>query len=69
MFAFDLLYLNGESLVRDTLKRRRQLLHDNFKVTEGEFMFAKAMDSVDVDQISEFLDDSIKVSLSVPLSV
>jgi len=62
VFAFDLLYLNGDSLVREPLLRRRQLLHDNFKVTEGEFMFAKAMDSVDVDQISEFLDESIRDS-------
>merc|ERR1712212_1073680 len=31
VFAFDLLYLNGESLVKKTFEDRRQMLRDNFK--------------------------------------
>ena len=40
MYAFDLLYLNGESLVRSPLSRRRELLMKNFKrVYEGDLDF------------------------------
>ena len=31
VFAFDLLYLNGESLVTKSFEERRQMLRDNFK--------------------------------------
>lgn len=37
VFAFDLLFLNGESLVRLPFKRRRQLLRDSFTEIEGQF--------------------------------
>ena len=60
VYAFDLLYLNGESLVKKTFRERRQLLRDNFKEVEGEFTFATAMDSKDTDEIGEFLEESIK---------
>ena len=32
IFAFDLLYLNGEALVKKTFRERRELLHKHFKV-------------------------------------
>ncbi len=32
IFAFDLLYLNGEPLVKKTFRERRELLHKHFKV-------------------------------------
>jgi DNA ligase 1 len=59
IFAFDLLYLNGEALVTKTLKERRELLYASFSEIPGEFMFAKAMDSCSVDDIQTFLDASI----------
>ena len=31
LFAFDLLYLNGESLIKKTLRERRELLHKNIR--------------------------------------
>ncbi|XP_068097108.1 DNA ligase 1 [Hyperolius riggenbachi] len=62
VYAFDLLYLNGESLVREPFSRRRQLLRESFLETEGEFMFATYMDTANTDEISEFLDQSIKDS-------
>nr|XP_053651259.1 DNA ligase 1-like isoform X1 [Cherax quadricarinatus] len=60
LFPFDLLYLNGEALVREPFERRRALLRENFKEVEGEFVFAKSMDSTNTEDIEEFLEESIK---------
>lgn len=38
---FDLLYLNGHSLVRETLRTRRTLMRKSFKHTEGFLHFAR----------------------------
>lgn len=62
LYAFDLIYLNGQSLVREPLSRRRQLLRENFVETEGEFVFATSLDTKDMDQIAEFLEQSVKDS-------
>ncbi|WAQ96632.1 DNLI1-like protein [Mya arenaria] len=60
VYAFDLLYHNGESLVREPLRRRRQLLRDSFQEVAGEFVFATSMVSSNTEEISEFLEESIK---------
>ena len=65
VFPFDLLYFNGESLVKKTFEERRRLLRENFKEVEGEFVFAKSMDSTDIEDIQEFLDESIKGKLFI----
>ncbi|XP_065826274.1 DNA ligase 1-like isoform X2 [Oscarella lobularis] len=62
LFAFDIIFLNGESLVCEPLAKRRELLHSSFKEINGEFMFAKSMVASDTDAISSFLDESIKGS-------
>ncbi|KAJ0059194.1 hypothetical protein NL108_009132, partial [Boleophthalmus pectinirostris] len=62
VYAFDLLYLNGESLVKQPLSRRRALLHESFSEVEGEFVFAKSIDSDNTDTIAEFLEQSVKDS-------
>ncbi|CEJ04812.1 Putative DNA ligase [Rhizopus microsporus] len=59
VFAFDCLYLNGKSLLRDPLEVRRQKLRDAFQETENEFYFAKHMDSNNIEDIQTFLDVSI----------
>ncbi|KAM4556092.1 DNA ligase 1 [Fundulus diaphanus] len=62
VYAFDLLYLNGESLVRQPLCRRRELLRESFTEVEGEFVFARAIDSHDTETIAEFLEQSVRDS-------
>ncbi|KAK9363072.1 hypothetical protein V1504DRAFT_447306 [Lipomyces starkeyi] len=62
IFAFDMLYANGKSLLQTPLSERRKLLHESFNEVEGEFTFAKYMDGINVDEIQEFLDQSVKDS-------
>jgi len=60
VYAFDLLYLNGESLVKQPFSKRRELLRSSFKEIEGEFVFAKSIISSNTEDIAEFLEESIK---------
>ncbi|VDI27175.1 DNA ligase 1 [Mytilus galloprovincialis] len=60
VYAFDLLYLNGESLVTQPFRRRRELLHQSFEEIEGEFVYAKSKILSDTEEIAEFLDESVK---------
>ncbi|OBR13957.1 DNA ligase [Colletotrichum higginsianum IMI 349063] len=62
VFAFDLLYLNGEAIVERPLRERRDLLEDAFQPVEGEFSFATHMDGQELEQIQVFLDESVKAS-------
>ncbi|KAK1835114.1 ATP-dependent DNA ligase [Podospora conica] len=62
VFAFDLLYLNGEAVVEKPLRERRDLLHKAFQPIEGEFAFATSMDGQELDDIQTFLDESVKAS-------
>ncbi|KAJ8272672.1 hypothetical protein GJAV_G00092040 [Gymnothorax javanicus] len=62
VYAFDLLYLNGESLVKEPLSRRRALLKESFEEQEGEFVFAQALDSNNTETIGEFLEQSVRDS-------
>ena len=60
VFAFDLLYLNGESYLQKPLAERRAALHASLHVLPRDFEFAQASDAADVDAIQEFLLESIK---------
>ncbi|KAI0202183.1 ATP-dependent DNA ligase [Astrocystis sublimbata] len=62
VFAFDLLYLNGEAVVEKSLRERRELLHGAFQPVEGEFTFATHMNGQELEEIQVFLDDSVKAS-------
>ena len=61
--AFDLMYLNGKSLLSKTLAERRELLHRHFSAVPGKFQFAKSVDHLengDTQVIEEFLDAAVK---------
>ncbi|GAA6015945.1 hypothetical protein JCM10207_006815 [Rhodosporidiobolus poonsookiae] len=60
LFAFDLLYLNGEPLLEKNLRERRELLRAHLQPVEGEFAYATSEDASTVDEIQVFLDKSIK---------
>lgn len=62
VFAFDLLYLNGEAIVEKSLRERRELLSTAFAPVEGEFAFAVHMNGKELDEIQQFLDESVKAS-------
>lgn len=62
VFAFDMLFYNGEALVKRTLRERRELLHEAFESVEGEFAFAQYGDTKDIEEIQHLLDESVKAS-------
>lgn len=59
LFGFDLLYLNGEPLLQETLQRRRELLREHFQPVVNEFDFATHRDCTTTEEIQTFLDESI----------
>ncbi|KAF1953341.1 ATP-dependent DNA ligase [Byssothecium circinans] len=62
VFAFDLLYLNGEALVNQTLRDRRKHLLSAFEPVEGEFAFAKFSNTNELEEIQTLLEESVKAS-------
>eukprot|EP01006_Ploeotia_vitrea_P010427 TRINITY_DN27078_c0_g1_i1.p1 TRINITY_DN27078_c0_g1~~TRINITY_DN27078_c0_g1_i1.p1 ORF type:complete len:872 (-),score=134.83 TRINITY_DN27078_c0_g1_i1:312-2771(-) len=62
LFAFDLLLLNGESLLQKPFGERRANLHKSFDSIPGEFFFATHKDLDDPDDIQAFLNESIASS-------
>ncbi|KAI1074669.1 ATP-dependent DNA ligase [Whalleya microplaca] len=62
VFAFDLLFLNGEAIVEKPLRERRELLQGAFTPVEGEFAFASHMNGQELEEIQTFLDESVKAS-------
>ncbi|ODQ67022.1 ATP-dependent DNA ligase [Nadsonia fulvescens var. elongata DSM 6958] len=62
VFGFDILYFNGRSLLRSSLKERREVLKSAFQEVEGIFSFAKYVDSSFLEDIQVFLDKSVEDS-------
>jgi len=59
IYAFDCLYCNGSNLLQAPLTKRREALYGAFQEVPGEFFFATAKISRDVDELQVFLEDSI----------
>ena len=60
IYAFDMLYLNGESMVPKSLRERRDAMRNSLNEIEGKLAFATCSDTNDTDEIAVFLDESIK---------
>ena len=60
LFSFDLLYLNGISLLNETLLKRRELLYNSFNEIKDQFQFATKLDSKNPEEIQLFMNDSIQ---------
>ena len=62
VFAFDILFLNGEALVNKSFRERREKLHNALQPVEGEFAFAQFGNTNNIDEIQILLDESVKAS-------
>ena len=60
IFAFDLLYLNGESLIEKPFRERRRLLHQSLRCIPGELVFAESKTTSNIDEIQMYLEQSVK---------
>ena len=63
LFAFDLMYLNGEELLDRPFRERRSLLKSLFKEIPHRFTWVKSQDatSADVDAVSEFFKQATDI--------
>ncbi|KAK6246843.1 hypothetical protein QUC31_018408 [Theobroma cacao] len=62
IFAFDILYLNGQPLLQEQLKVRKERLYDSFEEEAGFYQFATALTSNELDEIQAFLDSAVSLS-------
>eukprot|EP00514_Thraustochytrium_sp_LLF1b_P007215 CAMPEP_0184536894 /NCGR_PEP_ID=MMETSP0198_2-20121128/16706_1 /TAXON_ID=1112570 /ORGANISM="Thraustochytrium sp., Strain LLF1b" /LENGTH=750 /DNA_ID=CAMNT_0026930113 /DNA_START=103 /DNA_END=2355 /DNA_ORIENTATION=- len=58
--AFDLLLLNGRSLLETTLLERRTLLRQHFKEVPHKFCFATSHDGKELEEIETFLNKAVE---------
>ncbi|TKY67157.1 DNA ligase 1 [Spatholobus suberectus] len=62
IFAFDLLYLNGQALLQENLRVRREHLYVSFEEESGFLQFATSITSNDVEEIQKFLNKAVDAS-------
>ncbi|CDH51139.1 dna ligase [Lichtheimia corymbifera JMRC:FSU:9682] len=64
VMAFDLMYLNGESLLRMSFRERRGRLRDHFVPKQGVFDFAEGIEAhgvpEDQEKVYAFFDKSVR---------
>uniref|UniRef100_A0A7N0RCW6 ATP-dependent DNA ligase family profile domain-containing protein n=1 Tax=Kalanchoe fedtschenkoi TaxID=63787 RepID=A0A7N0RCW6_KALFE len=65
IYAFDILYCNGQSLIKEQLNfegRYDILLYDSFEQESGYFQFDSSIRSNDLEDKQNFLDDALDYS-------
>ncbi|ETO15788.1 DNA ligase I [Reticulomyxa filosa] len=60
VYAFDLLFINGQSLLSEPFEVRRSKMHQAFEPKQGEFAFAHYKDTTDPEEIQQFLDLAVE---------
>ncbi|XP_955245.1 DNA ligase 1 (precursor), putative [Theileria annulata] len=60
LYPFDILYLNGESLVTEPLSKRREYLYDCLTPIPGTLVFAQNKNFDSIEQIDDFLQTAIQ---------
>lgn len=61
VFAFDIIWLNGASLMQRSLRDRRSLLAEHFNTSiTGEFELARCIETDDADELRQFLRQSLE---------
>ncbi|GIQ81488.1 DNA ligase, ATP-dependent [Kipferlia bialata] len=59
IYAFDVLYLNGHSLLQTDLGERRELLHEHFQEKTGVFFYAQYRDMTADSDLMSFLTEAV----------
>lgn len=62
LFAFDILCHNGEPLINASLRERQDILQKVTKPVDGEFKYATRLITANVEELQQFLDQSVKDS-------
>ncbi|CAG8632395.1 373_t:CDS:10, partial [Ambispora leptoticha] len=60
IFAFDLMYLNEQPLLKKSLRERRDLLETNFNQLPNKFALVRHIESSSEEEIHEFFRESIE---------
>lgn len=61
IFVFDMIFLNGESLLQKSLQARRDTLFASINEIEGKVKYVKYQNTHEVDEIQELLNESVKI--------
>ncbi|KAI9092404.1 hypothetical protein DFS34DRAFT_291927 [Phlyctochytrium arcticum] len=62
VFAFDLMFLNGKSLLKEPFRVRRDAMRLAFKPIDGLFDFVPQLESSDAEEVQEFLNQALQAS-------
>ncbi|AET42488.1 DNA ligase [Emiliania huxleyi virus 202] len=60
IYAFDILYYNGESTLKNTLSQRRDILYNAFVPTGHQFKFATSMDPSTEEEVADMLNQAVQ---------
>lgn len=59
LFVFDILYINGESLLKRQLGERREILRKHVKEIPGEVQYVTSQEFRDTEELETFLQESV----------